>query len=261
MLASSTCCSLWTGTTISTSGPARARMAAGCCSSGVCMPPMVAPDPWGQLGRAWEVAGSSGGAGGVRGTAGVVPRWVGGQGEDHPEAGAPAGDAVDLDGAAVDGGKGGHDRQAEPGAAAGGGAGRVGPVEALEDPLGLLGGEAGAVVDDLDGGPGAAVEGGGPDPDLDRAAGRGVGEGVVDQVGQHLAQPLVVAEHDQGAALAAVAVVAGAEDELDLAVGGDRPGVVDGLGGQGEQVHRVVAQRALLVEAGQQQEVLDQQPH
>src|SRR5829696_9407278 len=183
MLASSTCCSLWTGTTISTSGPARARMAAGCCSSGVCMPPMVAPDPWGQLGRAWEVAGSSGGAGGVRGTAGVVPRWVGGQGEDHPEAGAPAGDAVDLDGAAVDGGKGGHDRQAEPGAAAGGGAGRVGPVEALEDPLGLLGGEAGAVVDDLDGGPGAAVEGGGPDPDLDRAAGRGVGEGVVDQVG------------------------------------------------------------------------------
>src|SRR5215217_5895767 len=157
MLASSTCCSLWTGTTISTSGPARARMAAGCCSSGVCMPPMVAPDPWGQLGRAWEVAGSSGG---------------GGQGEEHPEAGAPAGDAVDLDGAAVDGDQGGHDRQAEPGAAAGGGAGRVGPVEALEDPLGLLGGEAGAVVDDLDGGPGAAVEGGGPDPDLDRAAGR-----------------------------------------------------------------------------------------
>ena len=107
--------------------------------------------------------------------------------------------------------------------------------------------------------PGPPVEGRGPDPDLDRAAGRGVGEGVVDQVGQHLAQPLVVAEHDQGAP--ARVAVAGAQHQLDLAVGGDRPGVVDGLGGQGEQVHRLPVERALLVEPGQQQEVLDQQPH
>src|SRR4029450_14069926 len=131
MLASSTCCSLWTGTTISTSGPARARMAAGCCSSGVCMPPMLAPDPWDQVGRAWEVPGSSGGR-------------VGGQGENHPEAGAAAGDAVDLHRAAVDGDKGGHDRQAEPGAAAGGGAGRVGTAEAPEEPLRLLRGQPAA---------------------------------------------------------------------------------------------------------------------
>src|SRR5512133_38366 len=235
MLVSRACCSLWTGTTTSTRGlpagwagaapvagsgtRARVRMAAGCSSGGGCMARWSARP----LEATWVVAGRLlwGSAGGV-----------GGQGEDHPEARPPSGDAVDADGAAVDGDQGGHDRQAKAGAAVGGRAGRVGPVEALEHPLGLLGGEPGPVVDDLDGGPGPAVQGREADPDLDRAAGRGVGEGVVDQVGQDLAQPLVVAQHDQGALL--VAVVA-AEDELDAAVGGDRPGVVDGLGGQGEQ--------------------------
>ena len=138
-------------------------------------------------------------------------------------------------------------------------AGRVGPVEALEHPLGLPGRQPGAVVDHLDGGPGPAVQGRGADPDLDRAAGRGVGERVVDQVGQDLAEPLVVAEHDQRGP-GRVAVLA-AEHQLDPAVGGDRPGVVDGVGGQGEQVHRVPVEGALLVEAGQQEEVLDQQAH
>jgi hypothetical protein len=36
---------------------------------------------------------------------------------------------------------------------------------------------------------------------------------------------------------------------------------VDGVGGQGEQVHRVPVEGALLVEAGQQEEVLDQAAH
>src|SRR5918993_1282219 len=201
MLASSTCCSLWTGTTTSTTGPAGARVSG--TRARVRIPPMVGPAPWGSLGRAWEVPVSSGGG-------------VGGQGEDHPEARSPAGDAVDLHGPAVDGDEGGHDGQPETGAAGRPGARLVGPVEALEHPLGLLGGEPRAVVDDLDGGARRSVEGRGHDPDLDRAAGRGVGEGVVDQVGQHLAQPLVVAEHDQGAPAVEVA-----QDQLDRAVGGD----------------------------------------
>ena len=236
MLASSTCSSLWTGTTTSTSGPAgaaagwasgtraRVRMAAGCSSGGGSMPSMVGPAPWGNLGRAWELAG----------TASRRRREPAG---GPPGSAPPPGDGVDPDGAPVDGHQGGHDRQAEPGAAVGVRAGRVGPVEALEHPLGLPGRQPGAVVDDLDGGPGPAVQGRGAHPDLDRAAGRGVGERVVDQVGQDLAEPPVVAEHDQRGP-GRVAVL-GAQHELDPAVGGDRPGVVDGVGGQGEQVHRV----------------------
>src|SRR5215207_3052064 len=133
MLASSTRCSLCTGTTISTRGRPAGSATGGCCSRSGCMAPMVGSAPWGKLGRAWEVAVSS----------------VGGQGEDHPEPRPAAGDAVDLDGAAVGGDQGGHDRQPQAGAVDGAGAGRVGPVEALEHPLGLLGGEALAVVDDL----------------------------------------------------------------------------------------------------------------
>src|SRR5215218_1840618 len=140
MLASRTRCSLCTGTTISTRGRSAGSAGGGCVSRSGCMAPMVGSAPWGRLGRAWELAGSSAGG-------------VGGQGEDHPEPGPAAGDAVDSDGAAVGGGQGGHDRQPQPGAAGGPGAGRVGPVEALEHPLALLGGKAVAVVDDLDGRP------------------------------------------------------------------------------------------------------------
>src|SRR4029453_16307866 len=50
---------------------------------------------------------------------------------------------------------------------------RVGPVEALEHPLGLLGGEPRPVIDHLDGGPRAAVHGPRPGPGPARAAARG----------------------------------------------------------------------------------------
>src|SRR5439155_27146304 len=49
----------------------------------------------------------------------------------------------------VGGDDGGDDAQPQPGAAVMAGAGRVGPVEALEDPARLLGGEAGPVVGHL----------------------------------------------------------------------------------------------------------------
>src|ERR687893_301538 len=113
MLASSTCCSLWTGTTTSTSGRAGARVSG--TRTRVRMRPMVGLAPWGSLGCAWEVPGRSG---------------AGGQREDHPEARPPAGDAVDLHAPLVDGDQGGHDGQPEAGAAGGPRAGLVSPVEA-----------------------------------------------------------------------------------------------------------------------------------
>ena len=74
---------------------------------------------------------------------------------------------------------------------------------------------------------------------------------VGDQVAEHLAEALGVAGDDRG----------------DLGAGGDelhvagRRGRVDGSGGELEQVDRLAFERALLVEPGQQQQVLDQQPH
>ena len=72
-------------------------------------------------------------------------------GSSDPERRALARGRLDLHGAAVGLGDGGHDRQAEPGAALGAAAGRVGAVEALEDPVGLVGRQARALVGDLDG--------------------------------------------------------------------------------------------------------------
>src|SRR4029453_5367765 len=126
MLASSTCSSSWTGTTTSTSGPAgaaagwasgtraRVRMAAGCSSGGGSMPRWSGPP----LGATWVVPGS---------LLGLLAGATGSQREDHPEARPPPGDGVDPDGAPVDGHQGGHDRQAEPGAAVGVGARRGAP--------------------------------------------------------------------------------------------------------------------------------------
>jgi hypothetical protein len=85
-----------------------------------------------------------------------------------------------------------------------------------------------------------------------------MGERVAHQVGEHLAQPRLIAQDDQRPPGGAVVA---ARHQLDTAVGGDGAGVVDGVGGQGEQVHRVALERSLLVEAGQQQQVLDQQAH
>jgi len=83
-----------------------------------------------------------------------------------------------------------------------------------------------------------------------------VGERVAHQVDDHLAQPRLVADDHQRRR---GAIVAG--QQLDAAVGRDRARVVDGVGGHPEQVDGALLERALLVEAGQQQQVLDQQAH
>jgi len=157
----------------------------------------------------------------------------------------------------VGGDDGGHDRQAEAGAAqargavgarrGGAGPGGVGPVEALEDPAFLAGRQARALVGHLQ----DRLAVGGPDPDVDAGAGRGVDPGVGQEVAGHLAEPgLVAGEHQ---------VVGMLE--------GHRPGRVDGrqvgqgVGGHGHQVDRPPFQGAALVEAGQEQQVLDEEAH
>src|SRR6266511_5169896 len=179
------------------------------------------------------------------------------QRQQDPEPGSLPRLAAHLDGPPVGGDQRGDDRQAEPRAASGVRAGRIGPVEALEDPLGLLPGEPSTVVDDLDGGAAGAVAAAGAGPQLDRAAGGRVGERVAHQVGDDLAQPVLVPEDDERA----TAVAVGAELELDAPVRGDGAGVVDRLGGQRQQVDRAPVERSLLVEAGQEEQVLHQQPH
>ena len=79
-----------------------------------------------------------------------------------------------------------------PGAATAAGAGAVDLVEALEDAVAVRARNARAVVLDLD----EHVLLVAPDMDDDLAAGRRELDRVVDQVGQQLAQPILVANDD-----------------------------------------------------------------
>ena len=89
----------------------------------------------------------------------------------------------------------GHDRQPEPGAGLAALAPALGAPEALEERVRVVGGEAGAVVADLE--PHLAVLA--ADVDLDRGVGGRVDERVADEVAEHLAQLVGVAEHERGA--------------------------------------------------------------
>src|SRR5262249_40089266 len=84
-----------------------------------------------------------------------------------------------------------RERQAETGPTLLARAPRVDPVEALEDPLAVLGRDPGALVDDLD----PARVRGIPGDDADRAARRAVLDGVVDHVHEGLAEPEAVRLH------------------------------------------------------------------
>ena len=112
------------------------------------------------------------------------------------------------------------------------------------------------MIVDLDGHAGhreTAVRAVGEDPDVDRRPVGSVGEGVAHQVGDDLPQPGLIAEDQEGRAAA--------DRQLDLPPGGDHPGVLHRVGGEGEQVNRPALDRPLLVEPRQQQHVLHQHPH
>ena len=155
--------------------------------------------------------------------------------------------------AAVRGGDGVHDGQAQAGAGGPGGSAGAGGV-AADEPLeqgGLqLRRDAGAVVGDgqLDGAGRLA----GGQGDRDRGVLRGVLGRVAHQVGQHLVQPvLVAADQDR---------LAGQFQQPAVTGGGD-PGVAGGVDGQPGQVHRLAGQRAARVQLGEQQQLVDQHAH
>ena len=141
----------------------------------------------------------------------------------------------------------GHDREAEAGAALAALAAALGAPEALEQRVGVVGGQAGAVVAHLE--PDLLLPG--ADADVDRAPGGRVHERVAQQVAEHLAQLVGVAEHDRRA-------VAG---DLDRAVGGGRAGVGGGVAGELGEVDLAVRRVDDLVEPRQRQQVLDEHAH
>ena len=76
--------------------------------------------------------------------------------------------------------------------------------------------------------------------------------GVAEQVGDHLVEPLLVAGHRDGLV---------GELQLPAVVGGEHAGVGDGLEQQPGDVDLGALERAAGVEAGEQEQVLDQRGH
>src|SRR5512132_2275785 len=140
--------------------------------------------------------------------------------EGEGEGAARPDDALGPDAAAVGLDQLPAEGQAEPAAAAGPGPGRVQPIEAVEHPAQMLGGDPGAGVGHGQPGPVGRL----PDPDPDRAAGSGELDRVVDQVGDHLGETGPVAEdHGPGRRLHAEleARLLGQGTELDGHPGDD----------------------------------------
>ena len=78
-------------------------------------------------------------------------------------------------------------------------------------------------------------------------------ERVAHQVPDDLPQPRLVADDQERGA--------GLHRQVDGPGRGEQPGIVHRVGGQREQVDRLPGQRPLLIEPGQQQQVLDEQAH
>ena len=170
-----------------------------------------------------------------------------GEGEHHAEGRPAAGALGGLHRPAVGTDDGVDDRQAEAAPARCPVPGLVGPVEAFEQPARVEALEARPVVGHLD----HRRAGVGPDPYPHPGARGRVGPGVRQQVGQHLAQPPAVADHGDG--LGGV--------EVDRVVRRGGPGVGHGVDGQRPEVDGGLVQRAPLVEAGQEQQVVHQDAH
>ena len=178
--------------------------------------------------------------------------------QSDPERRALAGRGPHRGRAAVRADEGPNDRQAEPAAAGGARPGLVRAIEPLEHAMGLFRGHAGPVVGHIQrhgrgrvGRP--RVERPRPDRHLDRRTVRRVGERVAHQVADDLPQPRLVADDEERGA--------GLNRQFDGPVRGEQAGVVHRVGGQREQVYGLPGQRPLLVEPGQQQQVLDEQAH
>ena len=122
----------------------------------------------------------------------VSGRAATGAGQRHDERRAAALGVGGRHAAAVRGDDRRHDGEPEAGAALAALAPALGAPEALEQRVGVVGRQAGAVVAHLE----AHVRAVGGDADLDRRLGRGVDERVAQQVGEHLAQLVGVAHHD-----------------------------------------------------------------
>ena len=152
-----------------------------------------------------------------------------------------------------------HDGQAEPAAARGARPGLIRAVEPLEHALGLFRGHAGPVVGHVErdharaesGARGSSI----PDP-IDTSIGDPSGVWVSALLirfpmtcRSRASSPI---DEERGAGL---------DRQVDGPGRGEQPGVVHRVGGQREQVDRLPGQRPLLVEPGQQQQVLDEQAH
>ena len=87
--------------------------------------------------------------------------------------------------------------------------------------------------------------------DFDRALGGRVNEGVTHEVAKHLPQACVIAGYDHR--------TVGAQP--DLALRRDDPRICDGVGGNGPKIDGIFRQWASLVQAGQEQHVVDQHAH
>ena len=139
---------------------------------------------------------------------------------------------------------------------------RVDPVEPLEDPVGLLGGQPGPVVTDLEHGPQRRRRRTPIAARVPTASSTGVPGGVCRTAlairfattwRSRSSSPITTAAH-RTAGVEARPAGAGRS--------GSRPAsVVHGVAGEHGQVDRVGAHRPLLVEPGQQQQVLDEAAH
>ena len=80
-----------------------------------------------------------------------------------------------------------------------------------------------------------------------------MGQRIAHQVADYLAEPGLVADHQEGDVAP--------DGEPDVAVRRDDPGVLHGVGSDRQHVNRAPLERALLVDPGEQQQVLDEHAH
>ena len=153
---------------------------------------------------------------------------AGGAGEHDVDGGAGAEVALRPDGAAVLLDDAAADCEAETGAAFLAGVGGLDLLEAVEDAVEFVGGDAAAFIDDLE----EDGVGGGLGVDVDGGDGRGELDGVGEEVGEDLEDAIGVAVEEEGLGIGGLGDGGGFELEVDgVGVGHGGHGV-DGLLGE-----------------------------